>query len=309
MIRLFLLCAIGVFICLGLNALQIVDTGGISHEFSNEDLHKHETMELKTSREKDGQIRLNNWLGFRFDIWLIQQDLGEFSTIRFESADRYLVSLSRAEFEAMESWLVTAQDEVPFEDFALRLIIPSLREMNWIRDLKRVVLEDFKPLQRPWRFYLMQTFLQGSKLHNEPAPFVNIQGYFFKEFLPRLSESENFQVILYSRDGLKQNLEFPLHLEGAVLEKTEQATYDLKSPQIPGGMWVKDIIYLQCDGQALIDQASLNSLITLAKLFGWEQGPELSFRILKTSGEEVFSFGDALAEPQVFEGALYFELF
>jgi|GEM_PF-3862298 len=38
--------------CISLSALQIIDTQGISHDFSNAKLYKHETQELKTSREK-----------------------------------------------------------------------------------------------------------------------------------------------------------------------------------------------------------------------------------------------------------------
>lgn len=291
-----------------LSALQLVDSNGLLREFDNALLHKHPTQELKTSREKDGVVRLNNWDGFRCDVWLKEQNPGDFNSIRFESSDRYQVSLTKAEFESLESYLVIAQDGVPFEKNALRLIFPSLREMQWIRDLQRIVLENFNPLPRPKRFYLLQSFLEKQPLQHEPKPFVKIDGWFFSDLLPLLSDLPEKQVILFSRDGLKQSLRYPYHLEGAVLEKAAEG-YNMKSPQIPGGMWVKDIIYLQCDSGALIARDSLNRLIELAKLFSWETSPELSFRIVRPEGEEVLPFSDALAEPQMFEGALYFELF
>ncbi len=294
---------------IAVNALQVVDARGIVHEYDNADLHKHPTQEIKTTREKDGVVRLNNWAGFRCDLWLKEQNLGKFRTIRFESADRYQVSFDKSEFNALESFLVISQDEKPFENNALRLIIPSLREMQWIRDLQRIVLEDFTPLQRPQRFYLLEDFLAKHKLYPEPKPFVNISGWLFSELLPDLSPLSEKQVILFSRDGLKQSLRYPFHLEGAVLEKASEGGFNLKSPQIPGGMWVKDIIYLQCDAAALISKGSLNRLIELTKTLGWEQNPELSFRIVRPQGEETVPFSDALAEPQMFEGALYFELF
>jgi hypothetical protein len=309
MTKYLLFSALLSIICISLNALEIVNSKGISKEFDNAILHKQETQELKTHKEKDGEIRLGNWRGFRFDVWLKQQDLGDFNNIRFESADRYLVNLSREEFDNMETWIVTSQDDIPFENNALRLIIPSMREMYWIRNLQRIVLENFVPLPQPTRFYLMKPFLSNQKLYNEPKPFVNIEGYYFSEFLPKLSPGDKHQIILCSSDGLKQNLDYPLHLEGAVLEKTQEGTYNLKSPQIPGGMWIRDVIYLQSDNMALIDQKHINSLINLAKLLGWESNPELSFHIYRDNSQEVLNFGDALAEPQVFEGALYFELF
>ena len=42
-----------------------------------------------------------------------------------------------------------------------------------------------------------------------------------------LSEAEEKQVILYSRDGLKQHLIYPLHLEEHS-EKTTEGHYNLK---------------------------------------------------------------------------------
>ena len=308
MTRIWILMFILSIATVSVNALEIIDYRGISKQFDNADLYKLDRQELKTSREKDGIVRLNNWQGFRFDLWLKRQSFGEYNNIRFESDDRYLVSLSRAEFEAIESWIVVAQDGVPFEDNSLRLIFPSLREMLWISNLKRIVLENFVPMPRPTKFMLMKTFLATQKLQTELKPFVDIEGYYFRDFLPAMSKTDTHKVILCSRDDLKQNLDFPFHLEGAVLEKTKDGTYNLKSPQIPGGMWVKDITYLQCDDTAIIEQGCINSLINMHKLLSWEVSPELEFTIHKADEVLRIGFADALAEPQVFEGALYFEL-
>ena len=303
-VLLVLLCAS----MLSVNALQIIRSDGVEVNFNNAELHKLEQHEFCTSREKDGVVRLNNWKGIRFDHWLKQQGLGEYLNIRFESADRYTVILSRAEFEGLESWLVMAQDNEAFANNALRIIFPTLREMQWIRDVHRIVLESFEPLSKPDRFLLMKPFLESQTLHNEPAPFVNVSGWYFSEFLPKLSNQESKSVVLYSRDGLKMNLEYPFHLETAVLVKNSNNTYDLKSPQIPGGMWIRDIIYLQCDETALIELNSINSLIALHKLLNWESKPDMQFSIQKADELIQLGFSDALAEPRVFEGALYFEL-
>jgi len=302
-----LLIILGVI--LTLSSLEIIDTKGISHYYDNAELYKKEMQEIKTTREKDGTVRLNTWQGFRFDIWLKQQKLGDFATIRLESSDRYQVTLEKAEFDSLESYIVTGQDGVPFEENMLRLIFPALREMQWIKGLERVVLENFQPLIRPRRFYLMQETLKKYPLQQDPKPFVKTQGWFLSEILMDLSEAEEKQVILYSRDGLKQHLTYPLHLEGAILEKTAEGHYNLKSPQIPGGMWMKDVIYLQCDNYALISDDAINQFIPLAKTLHWETTPEMQFRIVFEDGEEVMNFTDALAEPQVFRGALFIELF
>lgn len=296
-------------IMITLSALEIIDTKGISHIYNNADLYKLEVQDIKTSREKDGVVRLNTWQGFRFDLWLKQQNLGDFATIRCESSDRYQVTLEKSEFDSLESYIVTGQDGIPFEENMLRLIFPSLREMQWIKGLERVVLENFQPIIRPSRFYLLQDTLQKYPLQKDPEPFVKIEGWYLSDILMDLSPAEEKKVILYSRDGLKQSLTYPLHLKGAVLEKTAEGHYNLKSPQIPGGMWMKDIIYLQCDNNALICEDCINQLIRLAKILHWETSPDMQFRIVHKEGVEIMNFTDALAEPQVFRGALYFEIF
>ncbi len=60
---------------------------------------------------------------------------------------------------------------------------------------------------------------------------------------------------------------------------------------------------------ALISDDSINQLIRLAKILHWETTPEMQFRIVFEDGEEVMNFTDALAEPQVFRGALFTRAF
>ncbi len=308
MTKYLLLMALLNLVLLSLNALQIVRADGVAISYDNAELHKSELHELKTSREKDGVLRLSNWQGIRFDKWLKEQGLGEYLNIRLESSDRYTVILSRAEFESIESWLVMAQDNEHFADNSLRIIFPSLREMQWIRDVSRIVLESFEPLSKPERFMLMKTFLDAQTLLKDPAPFVNVSGWYFSEFLPKLSGEEYKAVVLYSRDGLKLNLEYPFHLETAILVKNPDNTYDLKSPQIPGGMWIRDIVYLQCNETALIELSSISSLISLHKLLNWESKPDMQFSIYMPNEVMQLGFSEALAEPMIFEGALFFEL-
>ncbi len=49
----------------------------------------------------------------------------------------------------------------------------------------------------------MQETLKKYTLQQDPKPFVKTQGWFLRDILMDLSEAEEKQVILYSRDGLK----------------------------------------------------------------------------------------------------------
>lgn len=73
-------------------------------------------------------------------------------------------------------------------------------------------------------------------------------------------------------------------------------------------MWLKDIVYLQCDSVALIDLKHVSRLIDLSRLLEWQLGPEANIELVNGNVSDTFSFGDALAESKIFEGAEYFRI-
>jgi hypothetical protein len=291
-----------------LNGLVIVDKLGVSHEYSYESFVQLPAGQFSTSREKDGVINTYSWSGIRFDQWLVRAKLGDFAKIRFISADKYEVSFSKAQWDTLSCWLTWAEGGKVFPNDQMRIIFPHLREMHWVRDIQQIVLEDFKKISLPGRLISMTRFLQEQPLAVNPEPFVKASGYRFDQFLSLLSDQELKDVILYSKDGLIQNLQHPLHLEGAILEPGEKGGFNLKSPQVPGGMWLRDIIYLQCDSVALIDLSYVSRLIELARLLEWQLDPDVKIVLVTQGVEEEYSFGDALAEPKIFEGAEYFQI-
>ncbi|HCM15466.1 MAG TPA: hypothetical protein DHW79_05915, partial [Candidatus Cloacimonas sp.] len=130
----------------------------------------------------------------------------------------------------------------------------------------------------------------------------------FDDFVVELSDLPIKDVVIYSRDGLIQTLSYPGQLAGAVLERTEEGALNLKSPQIPGGMWMKDISYLQVDYQALIDTDNASVLIPVAKALQWKLSPNVKLNMHYPRETEVMELGDVLAEPMLLENLQYFEL-
>lgn len=291
-----------------LMALVIVDNRGISHEYPYETFFRVQGKEFTTTKELDGEIQTSTWKGMRFDTWLQEQDLGEYSRIKFVSSDRYEVSFNRVEWDTLSCWLAYSKDDEIFPQEQLRVIFPYLRSQYWVRNLKQVHLEDYKQIAMPKRFIPFSAFMGSQKLIKDPQPFVRLQGYRFDDFISILSEKPSKEIVLYSKDGLTQNLSYPAQLAGAVLELTESGSYNLKSPQIPGGMWMKDIIYLQCDAVALIHEKHISALIPLARILEWDLSPEVKVKLNYAQGEEIQVLGDALAEPMIFEGIQDFEL-
>lgn len=291
----------------GLNALTVCDTHGWASEFTYAELSSLATDSLATIRSKDGETRRDIWRGFRFDSWL-KDILGQpYKIIRFESADRYLVSFSRAEFDTLAAWLAFAQNGETLPEDGLRLIFPALRDQKWIRGLERVVLEDLGPLGLPASFGFLEERLRESPLLQNPEPFTNLNGYYFEALLPVSARGDTFSVIFYSGDGMKLELEYPVHLAGAVIEASDDG-FSLKSPRIPGGMWLKDIIYIQFGDTALIKTGHLDALIALNRLLDWQLGPDVSFVVRRGGESASVPLIDVLERPELLLGIESFEL-
>lgn len=292
----------------GLPALVVVDTQGISHEYAYETFFKIRPSDFSTSREKDGVVNTQTWTGIRFDKWLAEQRLGDFARIKFLSKDRYEVSFSKVEWDSLTCWLSYAESGKTFPNQQFRIIFPYLREMHWVRDVQRVVLENEKDIPIPIKLISFERFFKDQVLTKDPKPFKRLQGYSLDLFLGKLSEKPIKDIVLYSADGLIQNLSYPSQLSGAVLELTEDRKHNLKSPQIPGGMWMKDIVYLQCDSAAIIDMRHVSKLIPIAKTLAWELSPEVRIALIQGDLREEYALADALSEPMLLESAEYLEL-
>lgn len=291
-----------------LAALIITDSQGVSHEYPYDHFFKIQPKEFQTSKELDGETVINTWQGIRFDTWLKEQKLGDFAVIKFMSGDRYEVKFNRAEWDTLTCYLAHTGEGEIFPKEQLRVIFPHLRSMHWVRDVERVSLEHYKEIAIPVKFLPLADFFATQKLMENPKPFVRMNGYRFDDFVVELSDLPIKDVVIYSRDGLIQTLSYPGQLAGAVLERTEEGALNLKSPQIPGGMWMKDISYLQVDYQALIDTDNASVLIPVAKALQWKLSPNLKLNMHYPRETEVMELGDVLAEPMLLENLQYFEL-
>ena len=306
--KIYLIMIIALCLMAPLWSLIIVDNQGVSHEYPYETFFRIQGKEFETTKELDGETITTTWKGIRFDKWLAEQKLGDFAQIKFISGDRYEMVYNKAEWDTLTSWLAYSQDNEIFPKEQFRIIFPHLYAQNWVRDVKQVRLEEYQQIPIPQKFECMRIFFMGQKLIKDPKPFVRMQGYLFDDFVGELSENPIKDILLYSADGLIQNLSYPKQLSGAVLELDDNGKYNLKSPQIPGGMWMKDIIYLQCDARALIDLKYISRLVPLAKTLAWPLTPATKLKLNFYQHSEVVDLGEALGEPMIFEGTEDFEL-
>ena len=201
-----------------LSAIIITGPQGDSLIYSYTELAKIPRETFTTTRVKSGEIQEDIWTGFRFNHWFNDNIKIPYKIIRFESADNYMVSLSKAEFDSLECWLAFTQNGQVLPENGIRLIFPQLRDMKWIRGLNRVVLEDFSPLKLPARFEFLDKRLKQETLIENPPPFSDTKGYYFADLLPLSARNDTHSVVLYSSDGIKCSLEYPRHLKDGIIE-------------------------------------------------------------------------------------------
>lgn len=295
-------------ISISLPALDIVLKDGVVKNFPNESFSQLPTSEITTYRTREEGVRKDHWVGIRFDTWLRENGLRDYSTIRFESDDRYMMSFEKVAFDTTACWMVFENDKEKFSPEHYRIIFPHLTQNYWVRNISRIVLEDFDPIPIPKKIYPMQRVTANLRLIVDPTPFVGISGYYFEDMMRYLKSGKKADVVFYSEDGFKIRLSYPMHLKGAVLELTDSGMLNLKSPQIPGGMWVKNIIYIQINKTAMISESHLNKLIDLNKLFTWDLGAKATISVKGRQGSWTMSFADALAAPGLVNSGMWFVL-
>jgi len=301
------LVILAMFNLCSLSAIEIIDSDGVTHTYSFAQFRQLANEEVVTTRHRDGRTQSETWLGLRFDHWLRDNGFIRWQNIRLEAEDNYVINIHRAEFDTLECWMVFRQGEVELDSLNYRVIFPGLRELHWVRAVQRIVLEDFNPLIKPQRLMFWAKESAKLSIHNNPEPFIKTRAYMMDEIIHNLFRLARADVILVSKDGLRLRMEYPRHLRAAILEITDDGSLNLKSARIPGGLWIRDIIYLQADNLALIMPAGLNQMIEISKLLDWGLTPETRFLQVKrqqlryTGIAQVILGGDQLLEADWLE--------
>ncbi len=265
-------------------AIEIIDDRGVRRDYPLSYFEGLERQSGEITVEKKGVLHDYSWQGFRFDKWLEQEGYKDFRNIRVESSDRYSIMLSRYDFDRNESWMIFVENGEKLDEHSFRIIFPTLRQMYWVTGINRILLEKTEPLKMPKQFILTERALKSQKLLNDPKPFVRTSGYSLDALIKDIFKIKKAQVLMYSKDGLQMRLDYPAQLQGAIIELTPEGSYNLKSPQIPGGMWLRDIVYIQINDKAMILEEQIGKIIELNNSLRWKLEPP--FEILLRSGRK-----------------------
>ncbi len=246
-------------------------------------LDSYEQFELVTQRNKDGEEKNDNWIGVKLTDILVEFNITNYDKLCFRSSDNYLVRVSKEDILYGEGILALVRNGKTLADEHTRLVIPTIRDMFWIQDISSIKTESISDTPFPHTIYFAEPIMLQTQIKDELPPFVKVTGYTFTEIMSQAFPFLKDEVLVIGKDGVKHSLDYDIYLKNAVLIARDDS-FDLKSPNMPAGMWIKDLAYIQIFDVAVIFQHHFSSLKDVNNILNWENFPE---EVILHSGDNV----------------------
>ena len=268
------------FVSTMLFSIELVDSDRIIN-LERSKLDSYEKIEIATHRNKDGEEKNDNWIGVKLTDILHEYDVSNYDKLCFISSDNYLVRVTKEDILNNESILALVRNGKTLDDEHIRLVIPGIRDMFWIQDISTIKTESISDMPFPHTIYFAEPILLNKQIRDELPPFVKVSGYTFPEIMSQAFPFLKDDILVVGKDGVKHSLDYDKYLKNAVLIKTGDS-FDLKSPNMPACMWIKDLAYVQIFDVAIIFQSQFKSLNNVNNILNWKNFPE----------EVIFHFGE-----------------
>lgn len=242
-------------------------------EISFEDLATKPQLELETQRDKKGEIIDDNWIGADLKALLTELNIVDFDQLKFTSEDNYQVRLSKQEIEEYAPLIALQRNGKALNEAELRLVVPQIHDMFWIQGITSITTEKANKMPLPHTLFVAEQIISKLEVISEPKPFTNVQGYFFIDLVSGIFPMLQSEFLLVGIDGVSHKLDFEKYLKNAVLIIDEDKL-NLQSPNMPAGMWIKNLTYIQMFDRAVFFKDKILNLHNMSKLLGWKEIPE-----------------------------------
>lgn len=262
-------------ITLSLFSLTIIDQSK-SFEISLDELSSFQQSEKNTQREKNGKMRKETWYGADLNSILKEYHIEDFDQLRFTSADNYQVRLTKQKIVEYLPIIALQKNDTKLEEDKIRLIVPQISDMFWIQGISQIVTEEENKMPLPNTLFTAEPILDKMEIVPDPAPFVDVQGYYLRDLLADVFPMLQTEFLLISADGVSHKLDFDQFLKNAVLILDDNK-YNLQSSDMPGGMWIKNLAFIQMFDRVIFFQDQFSNWHDLAKLAGWKEKPQILF--------------------------------
>jgi hypothetical protein len=255
-----------------LSSLTLID-GKKKYVIDLDKLETYPQTEKSTHREKDNKVKDEIWTGADLFNILQEFNISDYDQLRFTSEDNYQVRLTKQDIEEYKPIIALKRNGEKLSEDKIRLIVPQIRDMFWIQGIIEISTEKHNEMPVPYYLFIAESILANLPLISDPAPFKEVQGYFFIDLVDKIFPELKGEFLLAGADGVSHKLDFDTYLKNAVLIRTENG-YNLQSPDMPGGMWIKNLAYIQIFDRAVFFRNQFSAWHDLTKLLGWKKNPQ-----------------------------------
>lgn len=263
LLGIILMCAIQIF------GIEIISSGK-KIIISSEKLEKYEQVSLETHLIKDGKPKDDKWLGVDLVTILEENNITDYDQIKFYSNDNYMVRLKKEEIYSHKPIIALNRNGEKIDKTHIRLVVPDMRDMFWISGIAYLETESSFELQFPHNIIFAEKYLADKEQHNL-KPFKDATGFNFAELTNEILPTDK-QYFVIGRDGVSHWFEYNNYLSKAVLI-SKGDKFDMKSIQMPGGMWIDDIAAIVVGSKAIIFQNQFNNLEEVMELLKISEYP------------------------------------
>lgn len=238
---------------------EIIITGLTEDELilTVEEIRELETVSKEvTSVNSSGEEKTFEATGTLLQNILEQQGFSQrdLMGIRFVAGDGYSIEVPKDILDKRDIILVYEIDGAPLESksLPLRVVIPDERAMYWVGNLKTIEVLEGVEKSEVSKILFLETLKETMNL--EDYNYYNSVDKAIKtQDLLKNTEADNISETVYIKaaDGLEKN-ETLSNFEVAYIKMTGSDIPTFLSPDMPKGMYVKDIFYFSYDTTAWI---------------------------------------------------------
>ena len=197
----------------------------------------------------------------------IGQDQAKLSAVRFVAGDGYMIEVPHEVLAARDIIFAYEIDGEPLEERTkpIRAIIPEERAMYWVRNLLTVEILNERATQSLDKLLVLENAVASMQqvdytYYESVDKAVACSGLFSAEMFNGTADT----VYMKASDGLEKNEKSEVFDKG-YLKVTGKEVPAFVSPDIPKGMYVKDILWLSKANVGLLSAEEAYNYFTLTQ--------------------------------------------
>ena len=275
------------FCITGLQALQVIHENK-EYQITLEEISRYTQRSFTTQRKKGGEIKKDIWEGITVQSILAEFNIEKYDELKFTSDDNYMVRIKKADILKHNPILAFKRNGKKIPQEKIRLVIPGMRDMFWIQGVVYIETLNLIKMQFPHTLYIAENILHKKDLQSDLTPFTDVSGYHFSQLIEDVFPLMQEEILVVGKDGIQHLLDYQKYLKNAVLVANER-TFNLQSPDMPAGMWIKDIAYIQQLDRAVFFISHFQDLNQIARLLDWQIIPAKIMIITVNKRQEINS--------------------